>query len=148
MIEGDRTVPVREEVLQVDKQLVEIGEVVVRKEVITEEKTITVPVTREELIIEHRPPSFQPSDQPVPEGEMPEELLKSGGAFRILLHEEQVSIEKHPVVKEEILISKRQIQETRHVSDTLKREEVHIERIGKVHVHEKYGDMISENPAP
>jgi uncharacterized protein (TIGR02271 family) len=146
-IETERTVPVREEVFQVDKQLVETGEVVLRKEVITEEKTITVPVTREELIIERRPPSPRSSDQPVLESKVLDELLKVGGPIKIVLYEEQVSIEKHPVVKEEILIGKRQIQETRHISDTLKREEVHIERIGNVHIQEKYGSMTSENPA-
>jgi uncharacterized protein (TIGR02271 family) len=146
-IETERTIPVREEVLQVDKRVVETGEVVLRKEVITEEKTITVPVTREELIIERRSPSPQPVDQPVLESKVLDELLKVGGPIKIVLREEQVSIEKHPIVKEEILISKRQIQETRHVSDTLKREEVHIERIGNVHIQEKYNSTTSENPA-
>jgi len=53
--ESDRVIPVREEVLQAHKQLVVTGEIVIRKKVITEEKTITVPITREELVID---PSF------------------------------------------------------------------------------------------
>lgn len=133
--EGDRVIPVREEELRVHKQGVATGEVVIRKEVITEEKTITVPVTREELVIERRPGPGQPSDQPVYQGEMPVEILKDGGTLRIVLREEQVRVEKQTVVKEEIFISKRQIQETRHIEETLRREEAHIEPVGKVNMH-------------
>lgn len=127
-MEGDRTIPVREEVLQAHKQLVQTGEVVLRKEVVTEDKTITVPITREELVIERRPTSLQPSDQPVQAGETLEEALKDGGTLRIVLHEERVRIEKYPVVLEEILISKRQIEEQKPISGTVKREVVYIER--------------------
>lgn len=140
----ERAISVREEVLQAHKQLVEIGEIVLRKEVITEEKTITVPVTREELVIERRPASPQPSDQPVKEGKTPGEVLKNGETLRIVLHEEQVRVEKYPVVMEEIFISKRQIEETRHISDTLKREEVHIEHVGNVQIQENAGDSVSD----
>ena len=52
--EGDRIIPVREEELRIHKQAVPIGEIIVRKEIITEDKTFTVPVTREELVIERR----------------------------------------------------------------------------------------------
>jgi uncharacterized protein (TIGR02271 family) len=134
--ESDRVIPVREEELRVHKQAVTIGEIVVRKEVITEEKTITVPVMREELVIERRPGSGQPSDQPVEQGEeMPIEVLKDGGRLRIVLREEQVSVQKQTVVKEEIFISKRPIQETKHFEETLRREEAHIERVGRVNIH-------------
>jgi uncharacterized protein (TIGR02271 family) len=141
--EGDRTIPVREEVLQTHKHLIETGEVVVRKEVITEEKTITVPVRREELVIERRPTSPQSPDQPVPEGKILDETLKDGKTLKIVLHEEQVHVEKYPVVKEEVFISKRQIEETKPFSDTLKREEVRIERVGKVHIQGNDQDVVS-----
>ena len=133
--EGDRIIPVREEELRVHKQQVVTGEVVIRKEVITEEKTITVPVTREELVIERHPGSGELPAQPVSEGETLAEALKEGGTLRIVLREEQIRVEKYPVVKEEIFISKRQIQESRHISDTVKREEAHLERVGNVNIH-------------
>ena len=132
--EDERVIPVREEELQVHKQVVQTGEIVVRKEIITQEKTITVPVTREELVIERRPGPTQPSDQPVHEGEMLSEALRDGGTLRIVLREEQVRVEKQPVVKEEIFISKRQIQESKHIEETVRREEAHIERMGKVNI--------------
>jgi uncharacterized protein (TIGR02271 family) len=142
--QGDRTISVREEVLQPHKQLIEIGEVVLHKEVITEDKTITVPIIREELVIERRRAASEPSDQPVQESKLLNEVLKDGETLRVVLHEEQVRVEKYPVVKEEIFISKRQIEETKHFSDTLKREEVHIERIGKVPIQGDTGGSLSK----
>jgi uncharacterized protein (TIGR02271 family) len=139
-LEGEHTIPVREEVLQAHKKWVEIGDVILRKKVITEEKTFTVPITREELIVERRPARAEFSDQPVQEGEMQNIALEPGETFRIILHEEEVRIEKYPVVSEEILVSKRQIEETRAISDKLKREEIHIERVGKVPLSEKRSD--------
>jgi uncharacterized protein (TIGR02271 family) len=143
-MEYDHTIPIREEVLQPHKQWVKVGEVILRKEVVTEEKTITVPIMREKLVIQRRSTSPQPSDQPVQEDETPEEILKDGETLRIVLHEEQVRIEKYSVETEEVFISKRQIEKTRHFSDTLKREEVHIERVGKARIRENDEDSVSE----
>src|SRR5262249_15997919 len=53
----DRTIRLHEEQLKVTKQPVRAGEVEVRKEVHTENKTINVPVEREEVVIERRPAS-------------------------------------------------------------------------------------------
>jgi Domain of unknown function (DUF2382) len=75
---GDHIIPVREEELRVHKQIVETGEIIVHKEVITEEKTITVPVSREELVIERRPASTQTSDPSLYEGEKLSEALSDG----------------------------------------------------------------------
>jgi stress response protein YsnF len=52
---GTRTVPIREERLNVSKQVVQVGEIRIHKRVITENKTITVPVQREEVYIERIP---------------------------------------------------------------------------------------------
>ena len=133
---GDQVIPLRQEILQIQKQWVDTGEVIIRKEVITEEKTFTVPVTREELVIERRPAgSNQPVSQLQNAGESVDEVLPNGGTLRIVLHEDQVRIEKYPVVKEEILISKRVLQETQHVSETVKHEEASLEQVGDVIVH-------------
>jgi stress response protein YsnF len=47
----DRVVPVREEQLEIEKRPT-TSEARVRREAVTEEKTITVPVRREELVVE------------------------------------------------------------------------------------------------
>lgn len=138
--EGDRIIPIREEQLRVNRQVVETGEVIIRKEIITEEKTITVPITREELVIERRSRSEEQTAPPENESEDLTEVLKDGGTLRIILREEQVHVEKYPVVKEEVFIKKRQIQETSQIMETLKREEAHLEHVGNVIIH---GDEVN-----
>jgi uncharacterized protein (TIGR02271 family) len=122
--EGAQRVQLREEELRARKQPVQTGEVGLRKEVVTEQQTLNVPVTREEVVIERRPASGQPSDTPIGEGE----------TYRVPVREEQVTVEKQPVVREEVSLGKRQVQETQRVSDTVKREEAHIEQQGNVNV--------------
>lgn len=119
-----RRLRLREEQLQVSKQPVQTGEVGIRKEVITEQKTIDVPVTREEVVIEQRPVSGQVSDTPIGEGE----------EIRVPVREEQVNVSKQTVDKGEVAIGKRQVQETKQVSDTVRREEARVEREGDVNL--------------
>src|SRR5205085_4793775 len=124
--EGAQRVQLREEQLEAGKQTVQTGEVGLRKEVVTEQKTMDVPVSREEVVIERRPGSGQPSDRPIGEGE----------TYRVPVREEQVTVEKQPVVREEIGLGKRPVQETKRVSDTVRREEAHVEREGDVDIKE------------
>jgi uncharacterized protein (TIGR02271 family) len=130
--EGEQRVQLREEELRARKQQVEMGQVGLRKEVVTEQQTLDVPVTREEVVIERRPASGQPSDTPIGEGE----------TYRVPVREEQVTVEKQPVVREEVSLGKRQVQETKQVSDTTRREEAHIERKGDVNV--QGSDVVDE----
>jgi uncharacterized protein (TIGR02271 family) len=124
------------------------GEVRVRKKIITEEKTITVPVIREELVVERLPvtntadQSDLQSDQSM--GKVVE--INEGETIRIPLRAEQVTIVKQPVVIEEVVLSKRQLQETQHVSDVVQREEAYFEREGNVPVHAKGVEEVS-NPS-
>lgn len=118
-----QTIELKEEELYAHKTPVETGEVVVRKEIITENRTIEVPVTREEVTIERRAVDRPASDAAFREGEQ---------TLRIPETEEQVTIEKRPVVREEIEISKRQVTDKQRMSDDVRREEVRIERTGDV----------------
>ncbi len=154
---GTRLVPIREERLEVNKQVVQTGEVLIRKRIITENKTFTVPVTREEVTIERLPgrgnvgatalnatPNESQFQQPVLDqnraidAAMTDggEILNNGGTIRILVREEQVTLNKQTVVIEEIVVRKQQIQEMRELTDTVKREEVHVEHTGNVVIHE------------
>lgn len=118
----EQRMQLREEQLRVGKQAVQTGEVGLRKEVISEQQTVDVPVTHEEVVIERRPGSGQPSNTPIGEEE----------TYRIPVREEQVSVKKQPVVREEITLGKRQVQDTQQVSETVRREEARIEREGDV----------------
>jgi len=127
------TVSLNEEVLIAQKQPVEIGEVFIRKEVVTEERTITVEIQREEIVIERRPQIAHDTPAGEPIGALVE--LAAGETIRIPIREEQVVIEKHPIVTGELIVGKRKVQGTRHFSETVRREVPHIERVGDVVVH-------------
>ena len=124
----------REEELRVGKQTIETGEVRLHKEVVIEQKSIDVPVSHEEVYIERRPGSGQPSDAPITEGE----------SYRIPVREEQVIIEKQPVEREEILFGKRPVQETKRVTESVKREEARVERAGDVDIHGRQPEDVVE----
>lgn len=139
----NQTIQVREESLQVFKQWVQTGEVRIRKRVVTENKTFTVPVSREEIIIERYPANNQMDDTDVtnqgkgmPENEGTIVPLAVGEAMTIFLREEQVHIEKVPMLVEKVILTKRIIQEMRTIHETVQREQVHIEPVGNVRVHE------------
>ncbi len=103
------------EVLQVNKRRVQTGEVTLRKEVITEMQTVQVPVTREELIITRR----QVTNAEVATGE-----IGTSEEIRVPLSEEQVTVEKLPVVSEEVIVGKREVHQTEQVQETVRREEL------------------------
>jgi stress response protein YsnF len=145
-MQDTHTIQLREEVLQPRKHPVEIGEVSIRKVVVMEERTITVPIMREELVIERRSIPIDPagtSDQQSNNPDMPDNQdqpigklveIGEGEVIRIPIRTEQVMIEKRPVVIEELVVGKRHIQETKRFSGTVQREEAHIEREGNVNI--------------
>ena len=133
--EGDRCdggqaarLQLREEQLHIHKHLMVAGEVRVRKEVRTEHRTIEVPVSREEIVIER----LAPAEAPVTAAD-----FAPGEVIRIPLMREQVVVEKRPVVREEVRVGKRVVQETERVGGEVRKEEVRIEREGDVEIHDR-----------
>ncbi|MGI8549796.1 MAG: YsnF/AvaK domain-containing protein [Dehalococcoidia bacterium] len=124
--QGGQTVQLKEEQLRVNKEQVQTGEVGIRKEVVSEEKTLNVPVTHEEVRIERRPADGQPADRAIGEG--------AGQTVKVPVREERVNVEKQPVVREDVSVSKQAVQETQQVSGTVRREEARVEREGDVSV--------------
>ena len=123
--DGD-TLRLREEELQAHKTSVETGRVQLGKEVVEEQRTMEVPVTREEVTIERHPVDRRPSDKPIDSTESEN--------IRVPVREEQVEVGKQAVVYEEVGIGKRATQETQEVSDTVRREELRIDKEGDVEV--------------
>jgi len=119
----DRTIQLREERLKVRKTPVETGDVRVRKEVVTEQKTIDVPVEREEVVIERRPASGRATGTDFGAEEI-----------RIPVKEEKVDVTKEAVVTEEVSVGKRKVQDTKHVSETVRKEELGVDTHGDVNV--------------
>ena len=112
---GAQRLELLKEVLQVNKRRVQTGEVTLRKEVITEMQTVQVPVTREELIITRRR---------VTNGEVATGEIGTSEEIRVPLSEEQVTVEKLPVVSEEVIVGKREVHSSEQVQETVRREEL------------------------
>ena len=118
--EGGATVELREEQLTARKESVQTGQVEVGKRVVEEQRTVEVPVTREEVTIERQPVN-RPTDKPVG---------ADADTIRVPVREERVEFEKRPVVREEVSVEKRPVTETEPHTDTVRREEAVINRAG------------------
>jgi uncharacterized protein (TIGR02271 family) len=126
-----RTVQLREEELQARKQAVEGGNVQIRKEVVSEQQTLDVPVRREEVVVERHPVDRAEGER-MGAGEIGE-----SETIRVPVHEERVTVEKTPVVREEIQVGKRTIQDTERVSANVRREEAVIDHDEEVDVQHR-----------
>jgi uncharacterized protein (TIGR02271 family) len=105
------------EVLRVHKDRVSRGEVRIRKEVVTDTQTVQVPVTREELVIERRPGN----ETAAPAGSIGESEI------RVPLSEERAQLDKSTVVREEVSVGKRPVEEVQDVTGEVRREELVVE---------------------
>jgi uncharacterized protein (TIGR02271 family) len=114
-----RTVQLREEQLRPHKTTEKAGEVDVRKEVHTERRSVSVPVEREEVVIERRPASGRASG-----GDIKSEEI------RIPVKEEKVKVSKEAVVKEEVSVGKRKVRDNKTVSADVRSEELVVESEG------------------
>jgi uncharacterized protein (TIGR02271 family) len=114
--EEETTVPLIEERLNVSKTT-STTQYTITKEPIAEKKTIEVPVTHEEIVVERRPAK----DSLSPEGP-----VKSKTEIKVLLNREEVEVTKKPLVKEEIVVKKKPVTETRTVSDTVTSERINM----------------------
>ncbi|MFS0644658.1 YsnF/AvaK domain-containing protein [Siminovitchia sp. 179-K 8D1 HS] len=124
-VEDETRMKLHEEKLEVDKKEVQSGEVTVRKDVVEEEQTIDVPVSREEVYIERRPVGEQ------------EAADEASAAFdgdektiRIPLKSERLDVRKKPVVNDEIIVGKKEVEDTETVKETIRREKADIDRTG------------------
>jgi uncharacterized protein (TIGR02271 family) len=120
---ANETLQVKEEHLRASKEQVKAGEVNVRKEVHTEHQQISVPVEREEVVIERRPVSGK-----AVAGDIQSEEI------RIPVKEEHVRATKETVVKEEVSVGKRKVVENETVSGEVKKEEVVVDTKGNAKV--------------
>jgi uncharacterized protein (TIGR02271 family) len=107
-----------EEELQVGKTTQERGRARLKKYVVTEEVTQTVPVQREEVRIER---------EPITEGNV--DAATDGPAIseeehEVTLHEEQVVTSKQAVPKERVRLEKDTVTEEQQVSEQVQKERI------------------------
>ncbi len=76
----------------------ETGQVQLGREVVSEQRTLEVPVTHEEVTVERYPVDRRHSDRPIDE---------RGQTISVPVREEQVELEKKAVVYEEVGVGKR-----------------------------------------
>lgn len=112
------------EELDITKNNVNAGEVVLSKDVVEEQKTVDVPVMHEEVVIKRTPLNNQTSDA----------SINSEETVHIPVSQEQVQVNKYTVATEEISASKHQVEETQQVQETLKHEEAQVNTTGSVNV--------------
>jgi uncharacterized protein (TIGR02271 family) len=109
----------RQEQLDIIKKRIPSNDVRIFKEIITEEKTVTVPLVREELVVQSTPAGES--------GQKPETI-------RIPVREERLKISKEPVHINDVSVLKNNIRETRLINATLKKEVADVEVSGDVKV--------------
>ena len=117
--QATRAVRLHEEQLEVIKERVQVGELQVHKEIVEEQRTVHVPLLREEVYVERRP---------VFDGKVDGSPFSEDEMIRIPIIEERLEVTKTPVVVEEVIVGKRKVQETKQVQDIIKKEEARIER--------------------
>jgi len=107
-----------EEELRVGTAKHERGRARLRKYVVTEEVQQTVPVQREEVRIEREPITDANVDQAVSGPEISEE------EHEVVLHEEEVVVEKRTVPKERVRLDKETVVDEQTVSEELRKEQI------------------------
>jgi uncharacterized protein (TIGR02271 family) len=120
------TLYLHEEQLRVNKQRQQAGEVRIGKDVVEEQKTVNVPVTREEVFVERTPGDGQPDSHDMD--------ASAKETIRVPVTEEKVTVEKVPVMTEEVRVGKREVQENQQVTDTVRRERARIENDGNTRI--------------
>jgi len=118
------TVELKHEKARARKTPVKKGEVRVRKEVITEQESISVPVEREEVVIERKPARRRRAAA----SEIKSEEI------RIPVKEEVVNVEKEVVVDQEVKVGNRKVRGQKNVTTPVRREKLKVEQEGETHV--------------
>ena len=110
-----------EEELRVGKTEQEAGRVRLRKYVVEDEVTQTVPVKREEVRLEREPITDANAGAATDGPAISEE------EHEVVLHEEQAVAEKQVVPKERVRLDKETVEEERQVSETVAKEEIEVD---------------------
>ncbi len=111
-----------EEELEVGKLVEEAGRVRLRKYIVTENVQMTVPVQREEVVVEREPITGANRDQALDGPELSEE------EHEMVLNEEQVVVHKQVVPKERVRLDKTTVTEHEQVSEDLRKEQIDMEQ--------------------
>ena len=107
-----------EEELRVGKESREAGRARLRKYVVTEEETRTVPVTKEKVRVEREPITDANAGKAMSGPDISDE------EHEVILHEEEPVVTKKAVPKERVRLDTEQVTEERQVSGEVRKERI------------------------
>jgi uncharacterized protein (TIGR02271 family) len=110
-----------EEELRVGMQERETGRVRLRKYVVTEHVQQTVPVRREEVRLEREPITDANRDRATAGPEISE------AEHEVVLHEEQLVVEKRVVPKERVRLAKDTVTDEQQISEEVRKEQIDVD---------------------
>jgi uncharacterized protein (TIGR02271 family) len=110
-----------EEELRVGTQTRERGRARLRKYVTTEQQTVTVPVSREEVRVEREPITDANLDDATSGPAISEE------EHEVTLREEEVVVDKRAVPKERVRLDKDTVTEERQVAEDVRKEQIEVD---------------------
>lgn len=126
----DDSIVRREEQLRVGTERVESGRLRIRKHVVTEQQTVTVPVEREEFEVVREPLDGTSSSGSLGEDEI-----------AITTHEERPVVDKEVVDAERIGVEKRTVTDQERVSADVSKEQIDVDRDGGIADIDRDGDI-------
>jgi uncharacterized protein (TIGR02271 family) len=119
--ETDEAMTRSEEELRVGTREREAGRARLRKYVVTESVTKTVPVQREEVRLEREPITDANRDEALSGADISEE------EHEVVLHEEEPVVEKRVVPKERVRLDTETVSDEREVSEEVRKEQIDTE---------------------
>jgi uncharacterized protein (TIGR02271 family) len=122
----DDAMTLSEEQVRVGTQTEEVGRARLRKYVVTENVTQTVPVTREEVRVEREPITEANRDEALSGPDLSEQ------EHEVVLHEERPVVEKQTVPKERVRLDTETVTDQATVSEEVRKEELDTDIDGAV----------------
>jgi len=113
-----------EEHLKVGTEKVAAGRARLRKYIVTEQQTVTVPVRREEVRLEREPVTEANLAQSIDGPEITE------AEHEIVLHEERAVVNTETVPVERVRLAKETVTDTEHVTGEVRKEQIELEQDG------------------
>jgi len=117
----DRAMTRSEEELSVDKSQRETGKARLRKHIVTENVAMTVPVAHEEVRLEREPITDENRDAAMAGGDLTDE------EHEVVLHEEQVDVDRKVVPKERVRLDTDTVTEDEHISEDVRKEQIDLD---------------------
>jgi uncharacterized protein (TIGR02271 family) len=118
---GDEAMTRSEEELRVGTERVETGRVRLRKHVVTEMVTKTVPVSREEVHVEREPITDANREEALDGPEISED------EHEVVLHEERPVVEKQVVPKERVRLDTETSEGEQEISEEVRKEQIDVD---------------------